>query len=438
MAGSGVELLFGPMLIGTILSSICYGIMSLQMFIYYQTYKKDLIWIRYFVLYLFLAETTNLLFEIGIIYEPLIVRYGAPRALVVSPILLPGDAISIVLVSTPIQMFTAWRISVITGKKIFSVLISLFALVSFGTSILPCPSAADILLSGGGAMVSIFTVMRNQYREFASFTSVIILWLVCSAFCDVLIAVVLTYSLSTRKTGFTAVDGQINRIIRLTVQTGAITAVAALLDLILFLSFPTSTVQFIPDFPLSKMYSICLVSTLNARARGKSDVEQQRLPNALFKDSTGLTSASAISGSRDGATGASSLTSPVNLYSSPIQYYPGSGSMATLVPTDRSALSSSGHLKSTSSSSNLISRPLTRPRSRSQPPSHKSSYDDLEKGHRERDLPPAPPTHSRDPSATGRQPHYIQPRPRKDSAAQAMSQAPVVLEPRRPPPRNAL
>jgi hypothetical protein len=29
------------------------------------------------MLYLFFAETLNLLFEIGIIYEPLIIRYGS-------------------------------------------------------------------------------------------------------------------------------------------------------------------------------------------------------------------------------------------------------------------------------------------------------------------------------------------------------------------------
>ncbi|KAJ7818826.1 hypothetical protein B0H13DRAFT_2378723 [Mycena leptocephala] len=73
MAGTGVELLFGPMLIGVLLSTLVYG-----------------------MLYLFIAETANLLVEIGIIYEPLIVRYGTPQALIKSPLVLPGDAISIV------------------------------------------------------------------------------------------------------------------------------------------------------------------------------------------------------------------------------------------------------------------------------------------------------------------------------------------------------
>ncbi|KAJ7466880.1 hypothetical protein FB451DRAFT_400447 [Mycena latifolia] len=225
MAGTGVELLFGPMLLGVLLSTGVYGVMTSQMLRYYQTYQKDARWIRFLMLYLFFIETANLLIEIGIIYEPLIVRYGTQQALVTSPLLLPGDAISIVLASTPIQLFTAWRISVITGSIILSLLISVFAVVSFG----------------GGLLVTVFVSIRNEFREFQSFSNVVIIWLVSSAVCDVLIAIVLTYSLYSRKTGFTAVDGQINRIIRLTVQTGAITAVAALTDLILFLAFPTTT-----------------------------------------------------------------------------------------------------------------------------------------------------------------------------------------------------
>ncbi|KAJ6456505.1 hypothetical protein C8R45DRAFT_1034710 [Mycena sanguinolenta] len=270
MTGPGVELLFGPLLIGVILSTLAYGIMSVQMLSYYQTYKRDARWIRYFMLYLFCAETVNLLIEIGIIYEPLIVRYGAQRAHIISPILLPGDAVSIVASSTPVQLFTAWRISVITGSIVLPLLISLLSVISFG----------------GGMLVTVFVSLRNEFREFTSFSGAIIVWLVSSALCDVLITAVLTYSLTTRKTGFSSVDGQINRIIRLTVQTGAITAVAALADVILFLAFPATTLNFIPDFPLSKLYTISLLSTLNARARGRSQDAENRLPNALFNETT--------------------------------------------------------------------------------------------------------------------------------------------------------
>ncbi|KAJ6571332.1 hypothetical protein B0H19DRAFT_1255320 [Mycena capillaripes] len=270
MAGTGVELLFGPLLIGVILSTVLYGIMSSQMVQYCQAYyKTDPPRFRYFTLYLFFAETANLLIVIGIIYEPLIIRYGTQRALIISPLLIPGDAISIVMVSTPAQLFTAWRISVLTESIVLPCIISVFSIASFG----------------GGVLVTGFASIRNEFREFQSFSGAVMVWFICSAVCDVLITAVLTYSLMTRKTGFnTAVDSQINRVIRLIVQTGAVTAFAALADLIIFLVLPTTTLNFIPDFILSKLF--------NARARERSKYAEPQSPNALFDDEVELKAAS--------------------------------------------------------------------------------------------------------------------------------------------------
>ncbi|KAJ7031069.1 hypothetical protein C8F04DRAFT_1263341 [Mycena alexandri] len=267
--GSGSE----PTFAGVLLSTAIYGVMAVQMLLYYQTYKTDARWIRYFAR----RKTVNLAVEIGVIYEPLILRYGTQNALITSPLFLPGVAISLVAVSTPIQLFTAWRISVITESIVIPLLISVLAVVSFA----------------GAVLVTIFVSIRNEFEKFQSFS-----WaghhlanfqVQYPAIVDVLIAAKLTHSLTIRRTGFSAMDGQINRLVRLTVQTGAITALVALGDVILFLAFPHTTLQFIVDFPLSKLYAICLLSTLNARSRGKTENLEQRMPNALFKETTTTT-----------------------------------------------------------------------------------------------------------------------------------------------------
>ncbi|KAJ7121982.1 hypothetical protein C8R43DRAFT_49733 [Mycena crocata] len=252
---AGVELLFGPMLIGVLLNMALYGVMSIQMFAYYQRYTNDSAWIRCFMLYLFIVQTANIFVEVGIIYEPLIVRYGKEVALLVTPKLLPGDSVLIAVTSAPVQLFTAWRISVITRSFIVPVLIALLSLASFG----------------GGIFVSIMVTMKPAFREFGDFTTHIIFWLVCSAVTDVVIAVAMSHALYTRKTGFGAVDGQINRIIRLTVETGAVTALTALADVLLFLLFPRTTVNFIVDFPLSNLYTCSVLAMLNSRDRKKSN-----------------------------------------------------------------------------------------------------------------------------------------------------------------------
>jgi len=264
----GVELLFGPMLIGIFLNVLLYGALVVQMFIYYQTYTEDASWIRYFMLYLFLMETVNSVFDIAIIYEPLIVLFGSHRALINSPKFLPADAITTVAISTPVQIFMAWRIKVITGSLLLSSIICFLAVASFG----------------GGVSTTVIVTLNPEFAKFSEFHPEVVTWLTSSALCDVFLTVYLVYSLYSRRTGG-AVDDHINRVIRLTMQTGILTTIFALLDVFLFLFVPNGTLMFIWDFPLSKLYTNSLISTLNARAGWQNLSGNRHLPNALFRDS---------------------------------------------------------------------------------------------------------------------------------------------------------
>ncbi|KAJ7633394.1 hypothetical protein DFH06DRAFT_691474 [Mycena polygramma] len=248
----GSTLIFGPMLIGVVLNMMLYGVVCTQMVSYYQRFTHDSPWIRYLMLYLLLVETANVVVQFGIVYEPLILRVTLDT--IRSPKLLPGDSILIAIVSAPIQLFTAWRISVITGSLILPIIIALLSLGSFGT----------------GVTVSAVVLRHPEFESFQNFSTEIILWLVLSAVCDIVIAGGMTHALYTRRTGFSAVDGQINRIIRLSVETGALTAITALADVALFLVFPRTTTNFIVDFPLSNLYTCSVLAMLNSRDRPKT------------------------------------------------------------------------------------------------------------------------------------------------------------------------
>ncbi|KAJ7140893.1 hypothetical protein C8R44DRAFT_762036 [Mycena epipterygia] len=273
---AGVDLLFGPMLIGVMLNMMLYGVMFTQMLVYYQRYTNDSGWIRYLMLYLFIVETVNLFVEVGIIYEPLIIQYGTEVATVITPKLLPGDSVLIAIVSAPIQLFTAWRLSVITKSLIMPFFIALLSLAS----------------SGGGLLVSIMVSMNPEFRDFPNFLTEVVFWLISSAVCDVVIAVAMCYALYTRKTTFNKdIDGKISRIIRLTAKTGSLTAIAALADVVLFLVFPRTSLNFIVDFPLSNLYTCSILAMLNSREKkGLSDAEnfQTVVPQTFARGKTHL------------------------------------------------------------------------------------------------------------------------------------------------------
>ncbi|KAF8164807.1 hypothetical protein B0H34DRAFT_670814 [Crassisporium funariophilum] len=75
------------------------------------------------------------------------------------------------------------------------------------------------------------------------------------------------------KTGFKKSDQMVDRIIRVTMQTGLLTMIFAALDLIFFLANPgglfiqiiISIMHLLFNFPLSKLYTNSLLSSLNSR-----------------------------------------------------------------------------------------------------------------------------------------------------------------------------
>ncbi|KAJ3875483.1 hypothetical protein F5051DRAFT_414123 [Lentinula edodes] len=276
---SQLSLIFGPMLVGVFLNCILYGVLAVQTFIYFQTYKKDNPRIKAFVWYLYILETLNTGFDIGMMLEPLVFRYGTERAVSRVPIMLSADPIVTVLISTPVQIFMAWRIKVISGSKWLFYAITFFAVCSFI----------------GGLANTIAVTIINQYANLHQFDGSVITWLASSAVTDILITVSLVWSLWRKRTNVRATDDAISRIIRLTVQTGAITAVSATLDVILFLAVPNTTVNFVWDFALSKLYTNALMSTLNARV-GWANLNGRSLPgnSVLFANepNSGITDSS--------------------------------------------------------------------------------------------------------------------------------------------------
>ncbi|KAJ7206317.1 hypothetical protein GGX14DRAFT_643346 [Mycena pura] len=243
---------FGPLLIGVLLNTTLYGVLLIQaavglsqsilqrvlpLKIPIEIHDilwcfRDPKWFRYLILFLFVAETANVVFDIMLIYEPLISGWGNPKALEISPLFLRPDAAVIVAISTPVQLFVAWRIKILRNSYVLPTLITLLALISLG----------------GGLSVTVNVSLRPDYADFGHFRPFVATWLAASAVCDVVLTAALMYSLHKRKGAAQSTDRYIDRLIRceirsdahnasltwiqiVIVHTGAITAVTALLDL---------------------------------------------------------------------------------------------------------------------------------------------------------------------------------------------------------------
>ncbi|KAK0446133.1 hypothetical protein EV421DRAFT_1932795 [Armillaria borealis] len=93
------------------------------------------------------------------------------------------------------------------------------------------------------------------------------IWCGTSALCDILIAICMTYHLMRNNTSLRRTRMLITKLIRLIIETGTVTAVVALLNLILFFVFPHQTFYTTPAPFMPKLYANTVYMVLNSRFR---------------------------------------------------------------------------------------------------------------------------------------------------------------------------
>ncbi|ESK97780.1 hypothetical protein Moror_17345 [Moniliophthora roreri MCA 2997] len=279
MSSPEARKLFGPLLIGAFLNAILYGVFLMQhgplarhsriislaegkgkfinstKTLSTNSHSNKVILSQQdalSVLFLLILETINTGLDFGIIWEPLIETFGDSRALQVQPILLASDPIMTAIISTIVQVFFALRTYRMTKSK---VLLSTICALAFCSLV-------------GAVTSTAFIATSLRWDHFPVYRGPILTWLLASALCDIVISISLVGALYKGKGSFKSTNSLINKIILLTVQTGTITSVAAIGDALTFLFVLNShtTIQFIWDFSLSKLYSNSLLSTLNARS----------------------------------------------------------------------------------------------------------------------------------------------------------------------------
>ncbi|KAK0495062.1 hypothetical protein EDD18DRAFT_1310262 [Armillaria luteobubalina] len=130
----------------------------------------------------------------------------------------------------------------------------------FNWLILPIMIAIDSLVGQVFYAYRIFILSRSR---------IVPAFVICVryALCDIIIALCMTYYLMRSKTGFRSTQILVTKIIRLTIETGSVTAIVALVTIILFLAFPHQDFYVTPALATSKLYANTIYMVLNSRIR---------------------------------------------------------------------------------------------------------------------------------------------------------------------------
>ncbi|KIK58963.1 hypothetical protein GYMLUDRAFT_262278 [Collybiopsis luxurians FD-317 M1] len=161
-----------------------------------------------------------------------------------------ADPLVTSVISTAVQAFQGWRIHKLTESNLIFAFIILTAFASLTA----------------GFTTTVLVALHPFFNQLQMFELGFLIWLAVSALVDILIAVSLSWFVLRQKELSTSTNSVLNRIMFFTVQTGAITALASIADVLTFTLSEDKTLQLVWAYSLSKLYSNSLLSMLNARA----------------------------------------------------------------------------------------------------------------------------------------------------------------------------
>ncbi|TBU28080.1 hypothetical protein BD309DRAFT_872291 [Dichomitus squalens] len=260
---------YGPILIGAIFQCVLYGMAVLQLFLYFNNYERDSIWMKLYVRGFTMAIETASTISVLAAKSHSMAGYDSSLG-----------------ISTPAVVDAVHRVWM-TGLSTFLVHMFFIYRIYMG------------LQSVGGAGTRWFC-LRNP--DLATLSGRFLTNLGTSgrsiiAFVDIAIVAMMIYSLLREGyPRFQSSRRMIFRLIVLTINTGLWTAVFAIIDLGLIVPYPNQLYYCAVDFPLTSLYLNSLLANLNARDYIRSaagDVEHNSYPmgDSTFRATTrGITS----------------------------------------------------------------------------------------------------------------------------------------------------
>ncbi|THU79469.1 hypothetical protein K435DRAFT_768729 [Dendrothele bispora CBS 962.96] len=265
---SNIVNIAGPLVVGYILNSILFGVLLLQVYMYYMSFPNDRLVLKALVYGCFVLDTAQTIMNISDAFSIFGTGFGDMQNL--RKMHLAGLSVPIItgLTSCAVQNFYAYQLYIISNSKVLSLLI-------VSVSFIQCTGA----MVQGVYAFKVNNLATLQSKTFIECT----IWLAGSALCDIIIAVSMTYYLVKSDRGLRRTHAVIRKLIRLTIETGSATATVATVDCILFLTIQQYPYHTVPARCLGKLYSNTLMAILNSRMRipgGREDPE-------IFSSSTG-------------------------------------------------------------------------------------------------------------------------------------------------------
>ncbi|KAK0498701.1 hypothetical protein EDD18DRAFT_47035 [Armillaria luteobubalina] len=249
--GHPVAELSGPFIVGALLNWGLFGTLSVQLYLYYLAFPNDRRITKYLVYGIYVIESGQTILVAHDTFAAFGYGFGDIGALTGTNFnWLTGPIMGAVAACIG-QIFYAYRIFIVSKSRFILMFLICISLTS---------SSAGII-TGIYSFHAGNVIILDDRRMYIA----IGIWCGASALCDILIAIFMTYYLMHNTTNFRRTRILVTKIIRLTIETGSMTAVVALLTLILFIGFPHHIFFITPGVLVPKLYANAVYMVLNSR-----------------------------------------------------------------------------------------------------------------------------------------------------------------------------
>ncbi|KAI0050252.1 hypothetical protein FA95DRAFT_1603760 [Auriscalpium vulgare] len=276
-AVENVRLTLGAIVLGAFVAVALSGVVAVQAFLYFRTYRKDLTRVKLMVAAVWLLDAMHTCFVCYSAWYYVILNYGDVNV---------HDHIPITIALTvAVTAAVTFITHVYFSHRVYK--------LSRNNAWLAAPLVALAVCRLTAALVTTAEMARlKSFKKYtASFSSVFTLGLALSSAIDVFITVAMCFYLQHSRTGFSNMDHVIDLIMIYTVNNGALTTFATIVSMICWLAMPHNLIFMALHFGIAKLYANSLLGTLNTRnqlrGRSQSSADRDHPMPVLFPDSYG-------------------------------------------------------------------------------------------------------------------------------------------------------
>jgi len=238
-----------PPLLGIMFNWGLYGALTVQTYIYSQSFPNDNKVIKVIVYGLFVLETVGTALATGDALQWFSIGYGDMLALSKPWYSAMDGPVIDAVISLTVQLFFSWRIWVLGKSLPLSIVISLVSLAQAVGSIV------------SGVRIQIL----DDVTKMKTVEGPLILWFSASALADLMIALSMIYFLTRLSSDQFSTGDIVRRIVRLTIETNSVTAIVAVVGFIMAVVNPKSSLVMLPAYVLGKLYTNTLLVVFNNR-----------------------------------------------------------------------------------------------------------------------------------------------------------------------------